>query len=132
MSNQVFPHNPGLVLVCDDNPDILQILIFIIEEAGFKALPITSSKDVVDAAHHHKPVGILLDLWMPHLTGDEITRRLKEDEATAKVPVILLSASREGRHAAKEAGANVFIEKPFNVNHLIGELQKHFSCCPAE
>ena len=69
------------------------------------------------------PEIVLLDLWMPVLSGDQVLRNLRQNELTADLPVIVFSASTDGRVIAMEAGASDFVSKPFDLDMLINKIQ---------
>lgn len=106
------------ILVCDDDVGILDIISIILDEKGYAVIALSDSEQVVATVIHKKPDVILLDLSMPAISGDEITRRLKSDPATASIPIIISSANKDTEKIAQEAGANNFILKPFDIEEL--------------
>ena len=68
---------------------------------------------------------LLLDIWMSGHDGKEICRALKRGDATKKVPIILISASRDVELSASEAGADDWIAKPFDMKNLLAKVKKH-------
>ena len=117
--------NPKTVLICDDDEGIVDVATIILNDAGFNVIPVTSSLSVVDTVNKVKPDIILLDLWMPDLSGEELTKKLKSDPQTASIPIILVSASRDTEQIAVKAGANDFIKKPFDIDELEQYVRKY-------
>ena len=112
------------VLICDDDEGILDMLSFILEDAGFNTISEINSLNVNRIIEKEHPDLLLLDLWMPVLSGDQILKMLKNNPDTNKLPVIIISASIEGKKIAAEAGANDFIAKPFDIAQLIDKVQE--------
>lgn len=108
---------PCKVLVCDDDVDILDMTGMLLEFAGFRVITQINSRKMIDQAIAERPDVMLIDIWMP-LPGDQLTKEIKLTPQLAKIPVILFSAAVDGRIIAKEAGADHFIEKPFDVDNL--------------
>ena len=81
----------------------------------------------VSAAKQLKPDLILLDLMLPKLSGFEVCKLLKTDDATWRIPVIVMStlADPESRDRAKEMGADYFIPKPYDLADTLAEIKKY-------
>jgi DNA-binding response OmpR family regulator len=111
------------VLICDDDPGILDMLELVLSGEGYKVIPESNSLRVAGVIKDKRPEIVLLDLWMPVLSGDQVLRNLRQNELTANLPVIIFSASTDGRVIAMEAGASDFISKPFDLDLLINKIQ---------
>lgn len=113
------------VLIADDEHNIRHILDFSLHAEGFDVLSATSGEEALALAQEHRPALIILDVMMPGKGGIETCRALKEDPATASIPVILLTArsSKEDRVAGREAGASDYITKPFSPARVIEVVQ---------
>lgn len=111
------------VLICDDDSDIVEMLEVILEDKAYQLITETDSRKVVDLIRSENPNLLLMDLWMPVLSGDQVLRQIREIAELEKLPVIIMSASRDGQSVALEAGANAYIAKPFDINELIGKVQ---------
>jgi DNA-binding response OmpR family regulator len=68
---------------------------------------------------------LLLDIWMSGQDGRDICRELKKRNNTKNIPVIMISASTDLARSAREAGADDFLEKPFNMNDLLKKIASH-------
>lgn len=114
-----------LVLVADDDPDILDILVYRLERSGYRVITAADGREALDMARRHGPDLAIVDVMMPHLDGYELTRTLKADPATAHVPVIILTASAQEEDVTRgfEVGAADYIRKPFSPHELRARVQ---------
>jgi DNA-binding response OmpR family regulator len=114
-----------LVLVAEDDEDILEMVVFDLEDEGYEVLTARDGDAAVELALERKPDLVLLDVAMPGLDGYEVTRRLRAEEATKGTPVVLLTARAQVRDVIQgfEAGANDYVTKPFRPEELRTRLQ---------
>lgn len=115
-----------LVLICDDDPLLVELLEYRLAARGFAtAVAMDGAEALARAAELH-PDAILLDAMMPVHDGYEVLRRLREDAATKDVPVIMLTARRQERDivSALELGANDYMVKPFIPEELVTRLTR--------
>ena len=112
------------ILICDDDQGILEMLEFMMEDFGYRVMTETNSLNVLKDLEELKPDLLLLDIWMPVLSGDQILKNIKTNPMYADLPVIMYSASSEGSAIATEAGADDFIAKPFNLNELLHKIEQ--------
>jgi DNA-binding response OmpR family regulator len=113
------------VLVCDDDEAIAELLVMVLEEAGFNAISEINSLNVYRLIEKEQPDLLLLDLWMPVLSGDQVLKRLKNNPKTSNLPVIVISASIEGKRIATLSGASDFLAKPFDIDQVIAKVHQH-------
>ncbi len=109
------------ILVVEDEPDIAEVLKFNLEKAEFD-VEIERRGDVVfDLIRKRPPDLIVLDLMLPGLDGLELTRLLKRDPATARIPLVMLTAKGEevDRIVGLELGADDYIPKPFSPREVV-------------
>jgi DNA-binding response OmpR family regulator len=111
------------ILVADDDPAILDSLEFMLTESGYKVEG-TSDSRVVKRLAQKKPALLLLDIWMSGESGENICRILKSEDATKNIPIIMISANRDTEEIAKKAGADDFVEKPFDMNNLLNKIER--------
>lgn len=111
------------ILVCDDDPGIVDVATIILEENGYDVATASRGDEVLAAVEARKPDLILLDLWMPGMTGEKITKQLKSQPTTEAIPIIIFSANKDTHKIATEAGADAFISKPFDINELEQKIQ---------
>ena len=117
---------PIKILVADDEIYMLRLLAVPLPTGGFEVVSCRDGKTALATAATDRPQLIVLDVMMPGLDGLEALRRLKEDPATQNIPVVVLSARGHAltRVEAEQAGAALFLTKPFSPNHLLGELNR--------
>jgi DNA-binding response OmpR family regulator len=110
----------ALVLVADDEADIRELVGHRMKQAGYDVITAADGKEGLKAIREQSPDLVILDVKMPHLTGYEVTRRIREDSATRDIPVLLLSASVHEDEVAQglEAGADSYLRKPFRPAEL--------------
>lgn len=108
------------VLVCDDEPYIVESVSYVVRKAGFQALSAEDGETALNLAKREHPDLIFLDIMMPGLPGDEVCRRLKSDPATQAIHIVILTArgQEEDERRAMEMGADEFITKPFSPRKL--------------
>ncbi|KAF3884138.1 MULTISPECIES: adenylate/guanylate cyclase domain-containing protein [Nostocales] len=119
---KVTPNNLKIeILVVDDIPANLRLLVNILRENGYNARAIVNGHSVLDIAQSIEPDLILLDILMPSINGYEICQQLKANPKTRDIPVIFISALNEGLDKAKafEVGGVDYITKPFQVEEVL-------------
>jgi class 3 adenylate cyclase/CheY-like chemotaxis protein len=115
---------PARILVVDDTPMNIKILEAVLAPQGYEVLPAGSGQDALDRAIMNSPDLVLLDIVMPEMDGYEVCRRLRANPATQALPVIMITASGEQeRIRALEAGADDFVQKPFNHAELLARVR---------
>lgn len=110
-----------LVLIAEDEPDNRDLLQTLAETfLGVRTMVAASGPEVLKAARQGHPNLIILDLMLPVLDGFQVARELKRDPETAGIPIIAVSAlARPGdSEAAREAGCDEFVRKPFELDEL--------------
>ena len=111
------------VLILDDDLDILQICTIVLRKKGYDVHTLTNSNQVVNQVNQYHPDVILMDNWIPGPGGIEATRLLKCDPDTHDIPVIFFSANSNVTQLAREAQADYFLQKPFDITELEGIVQ---------
>ena len=117
-------HRP-VVLVADDDPDILALVALRLEHDGYEVVRAHDGQGAIDRALERTPDLALIDVSMPRLDGYEVTERLRENGATSRIPVILLTARAQEADVARglEAGADDYVTKPFSTDELRSRVQ---------
>jgi CheY-like chemotaxis protein len=110
------PLRRELVLVADDEADILHLVRFVLERAGYETVCARSGDEALRLALELRPSLAVLDVMMPGIDGFEITRRLRAAEETRTMPVILLTARAQPADVSTgmTAGATAYVKKPFD------------------
>lgn len=111
---------PEKIMVVDDDPDTALILTRHLEREGFVPIEANSGSDCFRLVRENEIDVILLDLMMPDMDGFQICKALKENPATAEIPVILITArdDMEARAEGIRAGVDDFLAKPFSRRQL--------------
>src|SRR3989304_314202 len=109
------------ILIVDDEADILTLLEYNLEKAGFKVISANDGPDAVEITKREKPDIIILDIMLPSMEGTEVCKILKSGDATRHIPIIMLTAKGEevDRIVGFELGADDYITKPFSPRELI-------------
>ncbi|QQS44704.1 response regulator [Candidatus Roizmanbacteria bacterium] len=111
--------------MCDDDEGIVDVAGIVLRDAGYDVTTVTVSEQIFSVINNVKPDIILLDLWMPNLSGEKIAEQLKQQKKTKDIPVIIMSASRKTEQTARRAGADDFICKPFDIEELEEIVRKY-------
>jgi DNA-binding response OmpR family regulator len=115
------------IMVCDDDEGILEMLAIILQDSGYNVIAEQNSLNLYSLIEKEKPDLLLLDLWMPLLSGDQVLLHLRTEAATRALPVIVLSASTDGAEIASKAGATDYIAKPFDIDNLLDVIDGIFA-----
>ncbi|MFQ5689111.1 MAG: response regulator [Gemmatimonadota bacterium] len=109
------------ILVVDDEPDILSVLVYHLSREGFRVSTAVNGRSALAAAQRDLPDLVILDLMLPGLDGYEVLKALRRNERTDQIPVILLTARREERERIRgfEVGADDYVTKPFSAQELV-------------
>jgi DNA-binding response OmpR family regulator len=113
-----------LVLVADDEEDILKLVTTIIERLGHEVVSVRDGAGALAAIRERRPDLVVLDISMPEVDGLEVLRRVRADEETSDLPVLLLSARAQEddvRHGF-ETGASAYVKKPFSPGELASRV----------
>jgi DNA-binding response OmpR family regulator len=117
------------ILICEDDENLRQ-LIRVVIGAGYHVVEAGDGDEALVLASEHHPDMIILDLMMPRMSGLDVLRRLHEDGGPTGTHIVVMSAWPDADGAALEAGADAFLQKPFEpdvltaiVNEVLGEPQ---------
>lgn len=115
------------VLVVEDEPAQLEVLIYNLEAEGFRVLSAVNGEDALLLVAENNPDIIVLDWMMPQISGIEVCRRLKTRSETRSIPVIMLSARSEeiDRVRGLEIGADDYVTKPYSIVELMARVRAH-------
>lgn len=119
------------ILVVDDTPDSLRLLVSILSEQGYRVRAAPNGRLALSAAQKLPPDLILLDINMPEMDGYEVCRCFKADERTCHIPIIFLSAWSDvfDKVKAFSVGGVDYITKPFQVEEVIARIRTHLTIC---
>lgn len=115
------------ILLADDEEDVKVVVRLFLESKGYTILTAFDGLDAVDQAQKNKPDLILLDVMMPVMNGYEVAAKLREDEATKDIPIVMLSAASHQEAVKKglESGAKDYLIKPFEPKKLEETIRKY-------
>jgi DNA-binding NtrC family response regulator len=119
----------GKILVVDDAPDNLRLLLALLKNAGFEVLTAINGEMALAAASEAGPDLILLDILLPDMKGYEVCKRLKGNPQTADIPILFISGlgdSIDKLHAFSAGGVD-YICKPFQSEEVLARVQTHLS-----
>lgn len=113
-----------LVLVIDDEPDFVETLRFILENSNFRVITTTSPEEGLEKARQN-PDLILLDLKMPHMSGHDVCKRLKENIETMHIPIVMLTSEEQllDKVEAFNLGVADYIGKHFPIEELLVRIK---------
>jgi DNA-binding response OmpR family regulator len=113
------------VLVADDDIDIRDLVVFKLKQAGYTVVAVGDGPAALGAARTAAPDLALLDVMMPGMSGVDVCRELRADPATARMPVILLTARvmEADVETGFAAGADDYVVKPFSPRELVSRVQ---------
>lgn len=114
------------VLVCDDDPLLLDLLVYRLNAKGFIVEIASDGADAWEKLKTNRPAAVVLDVMMPVVNGLEILRRIREAPDLADLPVIMLTARKQERDivGALHLGASDFLSKPFIPDELVARLNR--------
>lgn len=121
--------NNATILIVDDNPTNLQVLLSSLQETGFETLIAQSGEGALRQVKYAQPEIILLDVMMPGIDGFETCRRLKENKTTREIPVIFMTALSDTVDKIKgfEVGGVDYITKPFQHEEVLARVNAHLT-----
>jgi phosphate regulon transcriptional regulator PhoB len=115
----------GKILIVEDDRDILEMVEYNLREEGYATVSALNGEDGVNLARRERPDLIILDIMLPVMDGFEVCRALKSAEATARIPIIILSAKSQetDKVVGLELGADDYVTKPFSPRELIARIR---------
>jgi two-component system alkaline phosphatase synthesis response regulator PhoP len=112
------------VLIFDDDKDILSICSFIIKAAGYEVMTEPSCHNLLEKVERARPDIIMMDNKIPNEGGISSTLLLKSSPGFCQIPVVFFSANSDVKALAAAANADLYIEKPFDADLLIGVVRQ--------
>lgn len=112
------------ILIVDDEADLLAALLIRLKKSDYEVFGGVDGRDALDLARQIMPDLMILDVYLPMINGDEVTKILKQDEQLKHIPVILISATTNSLcERAKDSGASGCLIKPFKPGELISAVK---------
>src|SRR6185503_19997442 len=116
---------PTRILIVEDDPDIAELVARYLDKAGFATERAATGREAMQAIAARPPELLVLDLMLPHMDGLEVCRLVRSQDATAAIPIIMLTARAEEseRIVGLELGADDYLAKPFSPNELVARVR---------
>ncbi len=113
------------ILVVDDDPFIINLVVYNLEQEGYKVLQATNGLEALEKARREKPDLIVLDIMLPKMDGYKVSRILKFDKKYKGIPVLMLTAKAQevDKETGMETGADIYMTKPFEPETLIKKVR---------
>jgi DNA-binding response OmpR family regulator len=113
------------ILIVDDEPDILKVVIFRLKKSGYEVLSAVNGEEAIELIKANVPDLIFLDLRLPLLSGAEVCKQLKSNEKLKHIPIILFTASADTvKDILAKTKADDYIIKPFEPEVLLEKIRK--------
>ncbi len=113
------------ILVVDDEPDLLKVLLYRLKKTGYEVLGGVNGQEALGLARQIIPDLIILDIYLPIINGVEVAKQLKSNEQLKHIPIILISATTQKIvDEFKESQADDYLTKPFEPEELIAKVKK--------
>jgi two-component system, OmpR family, response regulator MprA len=104
--------------IVDDERPLRELLVAVFEDGGYRTIQARNGRQALELVAAERPDAVRSDVLMQLMGGPELCRRVKEDAVTRDLPVVLMSAT-DARRTAGAAGADEFVAKPFDLDHLL-------------
>jgi DNA-binding response OmpR family regulator len=113
------------ILIAEDEPDIRELVTFMLKFAGYEVVAASNGEDAVRTASRERPDLVLMDVRMPRMTGYDACRMMKANPDLRDVPVVFLSAKGQDSEiqSGLEAGAEEYLLKPFSPAELTNRVR---------
>jgi DNA-binding response OmpR family regulator len=117
------------VLVVEDDPELNELVGAYVQIAGYEYRPAGDGAAAIRLARERQPALIVLDVMLPDIDGFEVCRRLKDDEQTRRIPIVMLTALDREEHRARgrACGAVGYLTKPFDPDQLLKAIRENAS-----
>ncbi len=117
MSNKIW--------IVDDDEAILDVIQIVLDQEGLESETIQDAQVIYERLKTERPQLILLDVLMSGIDGRDVSQHIKKDKKTTDIPIIIMTADIRADDKAKEAMADDFIRKPFDIDELVALVKKH-------
>jgi DNA-binding NtrC family response regulator len=118
---------PGLVMIFDDDTDLLEVCSIVLRSKSYEVIGFHKCNDILNEAKIHSPNVILMDNWIPDSGGVKAIQLIKNDKFLRSIPVVFFSAHDNVQELAAEAGADFYLQKPFEIDELENVISRAVS-----
>jgi len=108
----------GRIMIFDDDTDLLEVCGIVLKSKNYEVRGVNKCNDILTDVKSFSPAVILMDNWIPDAGGVKATREIKNDLLLKAIPVIFFSADDHVQQLAAEAGAEFYLQKPFDIDEL--------------
>ncbi len=118
-------HYPKRILVVEDNKLDMRLLKDILEGSGYETLQAADGLEAIELAFASLPDLILMDIQLPEISGLEVSRRLKGDDRSRRIPIVAVTAFAMGWHEreALDSGCDAYISKPISILGFLNTVE---------
>jgi two-component system cell cycle response regulator DivK len=118
---------PKTVMIVEDNELNMKLFNDLLRANGYVTLPMRNGYEALDALKENRPDLIIMDIQLPEISGLEVTKRIKQDEALRAIPVIAVTAfaMKGDEERIRQGGCEAYISKPISVKHFLDVVRKH-------
>src|SRR5262245_12680168 len=114
----------GTVLVIDDQAELVELVVDFLRDEGYSVRGVTDGAAALVVIEAQPPAMILLDMFMPHMTGVELWEHFQRHNLT-DIPVVLMTASPSAAETLLEQGATAYLAKPFDLDQLLACVARY-------
>jgi DNA-binding response OmpR family regulator len=120
------------LLLIEDDVDIRELVAFKLSQLGFEVLAFDDPRAGLESAERFPPDLVVLDVMLPAMSGLEVCRRLREAEATARTPIVMLTAKAQESDVERgfAMGATDYVVKPFSPRELVSRVESILARTP--
>jgi DNA-binding response OmpR family regulator len=117
--------SPATIVIADDDDDIRRLVGFTLSRRGYRIVEANNGEAALETIRLERPSLAVLDVMMPGLSGIDVIHKLREEDDTARIPVLLVSASGQGNEIAHgiQSGADDYLVKPFRPRDLVAKVE---------
>lgn len=116
-------------MIADDDPGIVDSLSMMLEFEGYEVSSTLNGASLLEM-DSNLPDLLLLDIWMSGVDGRDICKQLKQQPHTSRLPILMISASKDIQRSAIDAGADDFLAKPFEMDELLQKIHQNIYNLP--
>ena len=120
------------ILIVEDEESLLKLESILLSSKGYNVIGFADGPAAIEEISRNLPDLVILDIMLPGMDGFEVCRRIRNDPASSKVPVIMLTARKNSQDMERgfQAGANAYITKPFKSAQLVGTIERILASMP--
>ena len=116
----------GTILIVEDNELNMKLFRDLLEAHGFDTLQAKNGSEALSLIHSHRPDLVIMDMQLPEMSGLEVTRQIKSDDAIKSIPVVAVTAfaMKGDEEKFRAGGCEAYIAKPISVSHFVETVKR--------